>query len=158
MAGRIIRGIVAVDPNLAIGRAGELPWHYPADLSFFKETTMGQAILMGRTTFESIGRPLPGRENIVLSRSGFTHPEVRTIRSPSEIEELIAELDRDLYVIGGAQVYRTLAPLIDEWIVTRIPVAAEGTDAFLTPEIFEGFRKVGERELGDGLIVEYLER
>lgn len=158
MARGKIRGIVATDPKLAIGRGGTLPWRYPADLRFFKETTLGHAVLMGRKTFESIGRPLPGRENIVLTRSDFTHPGVRRIRDLAEVAELAARLESDLFVIGGAQVYEAMAPLIEEWIVTRVPEVAEGADTFLPPTIFDGFRSVGTRELEDGLVVEYLER
>lgn len=158
MAPPTIKGIVAVDPRLAIGRGGELPWHYPADLRFFKETTLGNIVLMGRKTFESIGRPLPGRENVVLTRTGFTHPGVRAIRDVDDVARILAGEDRNLFVIGGAQVYEALAPLIQEWIVTRIPVEAEGADTFLPPTIFEGFASAGRRELGDGLVVEYLRR
>jgi dihydrofolate reductase len=153
-----IRGIVATDPRLAIGREGSLPWHYPADLRFFKETTLGNLILMGRRTFESIGRPLPGRENIVLTRSGFAHPDVRCIGDVAELEWILAREDRDLYVIGGAQVYEAMMPLISEWIVTRVPEIAEGADTFLPETIFTGFTSAGRRELGEGLVVEYLQR
>ncbi|HCA57471.1 MAG TPA: dihydrofolate reductase, partial [Blastocatellia bacterium] len=68
-------GIVAIAENFAIGKGGKLPWHYPADLKFFKETTTGNAVVMGRTTWDSIGRPLPNRLNIVLSRSGSIEPQ-----------------------------------------------------------------------------------
>jgi dihydrofolate reductase len=158
MAGSVIRGIVATDPRLAIGRGGTLPWHYPEDLRFFKETTLGHLVLMGRRTFESIGRPLPGRENVVLTRSGFHHPGVRCIRAVGEVERLLAAGDRDLFVIGGAQVYEAMAPLIDEWIVTRIPEVAEGADTFLPATLFDGFSIISQRELGSGLVVEYWRR
>lgn len=158
MATPRIRGIVAVDPRLAIGREGALPWHYPADLRFFKETTLGQAVLMGRRTFESIGRPLPGRRNIVLTRSGFSHPGVTTITGIDALPDLLAEEAQDLYVIGGAQVYEAMAPLISEWIITRIPAIAEGADTFLPERIFEGYTEAGQRELGDGLVVEFMRR
>lgn len=158
MAERLVRGIVAVDPRLAIGRGGTLPWHYPEDLRFFKETTLGQIVLMGRRTFESIGKPLPGRRNLVLTRSGFSHPGVTTIAGPEELAGILTGEDRDLYVIGGATVYEALAPLIQEWIVTRVPEVAVGADTFLPPQIFEGFAVVDRRELGNGLVVDYLRR
>jgi len=158
MTDRVIRGIVATDPKLAIGREGELPWHYPADLQFFKETTMGHPIVMGRKTFESIGRPLPGRRNIILSRAGRTYPGTETIASLEELMELQGWESGPLYIIGGAEVYEAAASMIEEWIVTRIPEVAEGADTFLPPTLFEGFRVRERRELGAGLVVEYLDR
>jgi dihydrofolate reductase len=156
MARPVIRGIVAVDPRLAIGRGGALPWHYPADLRFFREQTTGHLVLMGRRTFESIGRPLPGRRNIVLSRSGFSYPCVEVIADLDEVKKITAEESRDLYVIGGAQIYQALGPLIEEWVVTRIPVVAEGADTFLPATLFDGFEVFDRRDLGDGLAAEFL--
>lgn len=78
--------VVAMDPNRLIGRDGSLPWHLPEDLAFFKKTTLGHPVLMGRKTFESIGRPLPKRRNIVLTRDrSWSHPGVEVIHSPDEI-------------------------------------------------------------------------
>ena len=115
--------IVAMDPNRLIGRDGTLPWHLPEDLAFFKRTTLGHPVLMGRKTFESIGRPLPKRRNIVLTRDkSWSHPGVDVIHSPEEIPAT----DGDVFVIGGAEIYRALCGRIDEWLVSHVHAAHEG--------------------------------
>src|SRR6188768_3310739 len=103
----MIKGIVAIAQNLAIGKGGKLPWHYPADLKFFKETTIGNAVVMGATTWRSIGKPLPGRLNIVLSRSGIigTLPNAMRLGSKDEVGTLSQYLNRDVFIIGGAKTY-----------------------------------------------------
>src|SRR5690348_9123367 len=116
----MIIGIVAISQNYAIGKDGKLPWHYPADLKFFKQTTIGNAIVMGSNTWRSIGKPLSDRLSIVLSRSAEieNQPNVLLLRSREELLALSKFLRGDLYVIGGAQTYRSLADIIDEWLVT----------------------------------------
>lgn len=121
--------IVAMDPNRLIGAGGKLPWHLPEDLAFFKKTTLGHPVLMGRKTFESIGRPLPKRRNIVLTRDkSWSHEGVDVIHSPDQI----AEMDGDIFVIGGAEIYAALSPLIDEWLVSHVHHSYEG-DTYLAP-------------------------
>jgi len=117
--------------NRVIGNAGTIPWHLPEDFKFFKATTMGHAILMGRKTYESIGKPLPGRENIVLSRTMPETPGVTIIRSLDELKELENKLDgRDLFVIGGEEIYRLLLPRVQELYVTKVPQTIEGDTHF----------------------------
>lgn len=129
--------VVAMDPNRLIGRDGALPWHLPEDLAFFKKTTLGHPVLMGRKTFESIGRPLPKRRNIVLTRDrSWSHPGVDVIHSPEEIPEA----DGNIFVIGGAEIYYALAGRIDEWLVSHIHFAHEG-DTHLA-EFEQNFPKV----------------
>jgi dihydrofolate reductase len=123
--------IVAMSSNRVIGRDGTLPWHYPEDLKFFKRTTLGHPILMGRTTFESIGRPLPGRQNIVLSRTMERHEGITVIRDVSELVQHVPA-DSTVFVIGGAQVYGDLLPQCDGLYLTWIEQAYEG-DTFLPP-------------------------
>ena len=95
--------VVAMDPKRLIGCNGSLPWHLPEDLAFFKKTTLGHPVLMGRKTFESIGRPLPKRRNIVLTRDrSWNHPGVEVIHSPVEI----TNADEKIFVIGGAEIYK----------------------------------------------------
>ena len=114
--------------NRIIGNAGTIPWHLPEDFKFFKTTTMGHAILMGRKTYESIGRPLPGRENIVLSR---TMPETSGITVIRSLDELKEQADgRDLFVIGGEEIYRLLLPKVQELYVTKVPRTIEGDTHF----------------------------
>ena len=93
-----------------IGHAGNLPWHLPDDLAFFKRTTSGHPIVMGRKTFDSIGRPLPKRKNIVLTRDqAWVHPGVLVIHEVSELAAL-TEDDDIVYVIGGAEIYQEFFP------------------------------------------------
>ena len=156
----MIIGIVAISKNNAIGKGGKLPWHYPADLKSFKETTIGNAVVMGATTWRSIGKPLPGRLNIVLSRSGIigTLPNAMRLGSKDEVGTLSQYLNRDVFIIGGAKTYEAFADVIDKWIVTRVPITVEDADTFMPTGFLNGFAKVESKELGDGLQVEILQR
>jgi dihydrofolate reductase len=156
----MIIGIVAIARDNAIGKNGKLPWYYPADLKFFKETTMGSAIVMGSNTWRSIGKPLPGRLNIVLSRAGIIDifPDVMRLGSALEVLTLSQYLNRDVFVIGGAKTYEAFADVMDKWIVTDIPITVEGADTFFPNELLDGFEQTDSRDLGDGLTVRFLER
>lgn len=115
--------VVAMDPNRLIGANGSLPWHLPEDLAFFKKTTVGSPILMGRKTFESIGRPLPKRKNIVLTRDeSWSHDGVEVIHTP---EEIPADEEK-IFIIGGAEIYKALTPAINEWLVSHVHEVHEG--------------------------------
>ena len=127
----MIKAIVAMAENRVIGNAGTIPWHLPEDFKFFKATTMGHAILMGRKTYESIGKPLPGRENIVLSRTMLETPGVTVIRSIDELKEPeFTQGGRDLFVIGGEEIYRLLLPRVQELYVTKVPRTIDGDTHF----------------------------
>lgn len=111
--------IVAVDRQRGIGIANQLPWHLPEDLAHFKRLTSGHAILMGRKTFESIGRPLPQRRNIVVTRNpDWQHEGVEVCTSLAAALALIA--DSGGYIIGGAQIFREAMPLARRLVVTEI--------------------------------------
>lgn len=155
-----IIGIVAVAENLAIGKGGKLPWHYPADLKHFKQTTTGNAIVMGSNTWRSIGKPLSNRLNIVLSRRAQLDSgnNLLFLRDVSEASDLSKFLRGDLYVIGGAHIYEAFAPLIDSWIVTEIPETVENADVFMPVNYLEGFRLVEAEELDGELTVRRYER
>lgn len=113
--------------NRVIGRGNEIPWHLPEDFKWFKRMTTGNVVVMGRKTFESIGRPLPNRETIVVSRSGFSHPGVRTVGRLDEID--VASETREVFICGGAQIYeQTLAQCSDLYL-TLVKREVEG-DAF----------------------------
>jgi dihydrofolate reductase len=136
----MIKAIVAMAENRVIGHAGAIPWHLPEDFKFFKATTMGHAILMGRKTYESIGKPLPGRENIVLSR---TMPETSGVTVIRSLEELREPTDgRDLFVIGGEEIYRLLLPKVQELYVTKVPRSIDGDTRF--PEFESQFDAVNK--------------
>ena len=155
-----IIGIVAVAENLAIGKGGKLPWHYPADLKHFKQTTTGNAIVMGSNTWRSIGQPLSNRLNIVLSRRAQldTANDLIFLRNEDEAADLSKFLSGDLYVIGGAHIYEAFAPLIDSWIVTEIPETIADADVFMPADYLEGFQLADAEELEDGLVVRRYER
>lgn len=125
--------IVAVANNMAIGKDNALPWHLPADLKYFKSVTMGKPILMGRKTFESIGRPLPGRQNIVLTRDQGWHADGVTVVNDYIAAEQAAQDADEIMVIGGAQIYASMLAKTSRLYVTEIDCDVEG-DAFF-PEI-----------------------
>jgi dihydrofolate reductase len=156
----MIIGIVAVDKNGAIGKGGKLPWLYSADMKFFKETTTGNAVVMGHNTWRSLKKPLPNRLNIVLSRQSEIEPQdsVVVLRDVESVLSLAETLDKDLYVIGGEQVYRSFLLYIDKWLVTEVPLTIEDADAFIPKNYLEGFRAVGSKELEENLIVSFYER
>lgn len=156
----MIIGIVAVGKNNAVGKDGKLPWHYSADLKFFKETTTGHAVVMGFNTWRAIGKPLPNRLNIVLSRSAQLEDDANLLflRSKDEVVMLSKYLRRAAYVIGGAKTYAEFADVIDGWIVTRIPLDVESADTFMPDDFLDGFSVVETLELADGLNVETFRR
>lgn len=150
--------IVAISRNFAIGRGGTLPWHYSADLGFFKRTTSGHTIVMGFNTWLSIGRALPGRRNIVLSRSRGIPPGsgAEICRDRNVIIELAK--NEDVFVIGGAGLYRAFAADIERWIVTEIPEYIPDADTFLPEDSFVDFELLEAEEIGDGLIAKTYRR
>ncbi len=141
----IYKAIVAMASNRVIGRDGALPWHLPEDFKWFKKTTLGRPIVMGRKTWESIGRPLPGRRNIVVSRSWNEAPEgAEVVGSVEALAKL--DLEGEVFVIGGAGLYEAMLPLCAEVLLSYVFEAHEGdtefppfeTD-FAEPEIVERF-------------------
>lgn len=121
--------IVAHDPNLVIGKDGSLPWHYSEDLKFFKRTTMGAPLLMGRVVFEELNeKPLPGRENVVLSRSK-SYDHVKTFESIGDALNYLSDWD-DVFVIGGGEIYKQMIDIVDELVITEIKKEYEG-DTYL---------------------------
>ena len=121
-----MKAIAAMSLNRAIGIEGQIPWHLPEDLKFFKRTTLGHVILMGRKTYDSIGKPLPGRENWVMTR-GADIPGVRVIRDLSEVAP--PSDGREIFLIGGAQLYEALLPQCSELYLTLVKREVAG-DAF----------------------------
>jgi len=125
--------IVATAENGVIGRDGGLPWRLPADLAAFKRRTMGHHVLLGRRTWESIGRPLPGRRMLVVSRqAALDLPEgVRRVGSPEEgIEVAAAAGENELFVAGGGELYRALLPRAGRVYLTRVLAEVEGDTRF----------------------------
>ena len=120
--------VVAHDPNLVIGKEGGLPWRYPEDLKHFKATTMGGTMIMGRGVFEELNEiPLPGRKNIVLSRS----KTYENVDSYTSLEEALDAVDaEEVFIIGGGVLYRDALPEADKMIVTQVNKEYEGDTYF----------------------------
>lgn len=137
--------VVAISDNGVIGRDGQLPWHLPADLKHFKATTSGKTILMGRCTWESIGRPLPRRKNVVLSSRDLELPaDVALVSTLEEAAELTE--GEEVMLIGGAQVYRSVLERgwVQRIVLTRVLAEVKG-DAFLELPL-SGYRCVESHE------------
>ncbi|MCU4674415.1 dihydrofolate reductase [Catenovulum sp. 2E275] len=135
----IISMIAAMTPDYVIGKDNQMLWHLPADFKFFKQTTLGKPIIMGRKTFESIGKPLPGRLNIVLSTgSDSPHPDVVLVNTPQEAittaqQELEHGEENEIMVIGGGVIYQLFLPLADRLYITEVNAKIDG-DAYF-PQI-----------------------
>jgi len=136
--------IVAMDDNRLIGSNNDLPWQMPADLAYFKRTTMGKPIVMGRKTFTSIGRPLPGRRNIVITRnSGFSAPGCEIANGIQAAMSLCSDVE-EVMLIGGASLYQQTIDQATRLYVTRIHHSFDGDTWF--PEIDPGLWKEESRE------------
>jgi dihydrofolate reductase len=123
-------GIVAMTAQRLIGKDGTLPWHLPDDLAFFKQTTSGHAIVMGRKTFDSIGRPLPKRQNIVLTRDrSWSHPGVTVIHDTRELSNALT-MPGEVYIIGGAEIYQAFLPQTDALLITHVKENFSGDTYF----------------------------
>jgi dihydrofolate reductase len=135
--------IAAMDRKRAIGKAGALPWHLPEDLQHFKRLTTGQTVLMGRKTFESIGKALPKRKNLVLTRDPNWRANGAQVVSSLDNALVLSESET-LWVIGGGEIYRLAMPTATRLEITHVDTEVIAADTFF-PEIPEGFR-VSERE------------
>lgn len=137
--------IVAISDNNAIGRDNALLWHISEDLRFFKRTTLGSPVIMGRKTFESIGRALPGRVNIVVSRGFSTGEDVAVTGSLEEAFRVAEETNLErCFVMGGGQIYAQAMPLVDRLVVTHVHTVIEDADTFF-PSIDPVVWAVSER-------------
>jgi dihydrofolate reductase len=122
--------VVAIDRNMVIGKDGALPWRLPDDLKHVRELTIGKPLIMGRRTYDSIGRPLPGRTNIVLTRDPAFHPEgVKVARSKEEALALAGDVP-EVIVFGGAEIYRLFLPEADRLYLTEVDAAVTGDARF----------------------------
>lgn len=138
-----LKAIAAMSENRVIGNGNKIPWHLPEDFKWFKKMTTGQIIVMGRKTFESIGRPLPNRTTIILSRTNFQYPDVQTISDLGEIN--LENETRQVFICGGAQIYEQTLPLCSDLYLTLVKRVVEGDTFFplfenqfeLSGEIFD---------------------
>lgn len=143
--------ICAMARNRVIGRNNKLPWHLSEDLKYFKRVTMGHCIIMGRKTWESIGRPLPGRTNIVVSRDKNYEPEgarvVHSLEEAIELAEKVSFVDgsEEAFVIGGAALYREALPLASRFHLTRVHAEVDGDTSL--PEFDESqWHEIGRED------------
>lgn len=135
--------IVAHDENRVIGYENKMPWHLPGELKYFKEQTMGKPVIMGRKTFESIGKPLPGRRNIVISRNAaYQYDGIEVVTSIEEALSLVSDVP-EVMIIGGEQIFRMALPIADRLYITKIEHSFEGDTYFPT---YDEWQQVVERE------------
>lgn len=143
--------VVAVSENDVIGKDGKLPWHFPADLKFFKNLTTGHTVIMGRKTFDSIGKALPNRRNIVVSRQA--HAPVEGVEFVSSIETALEKAGpQDVFIIGGASIYEATLGRVEGIYLTHIGQTFQG-DAFY-PGVPAGFKKVSSQKLQESPLIE----
>jgi dihydrofolate reductase len=153
--------IAAVAQNGVIGADGGIPWHLPEDFAHFKATTLGHTLVMGRTTYESIGRPLPGRTTIVLTRDPDWHPSrhasshlpagADAVLVADSLEEALTMAEGDVFVAGGAAVYLVALPYADEQLISEVDLSPPG-DTFYPVFDREQWQEVG-REAHEGFDV-----
>jgi dihydrofolate reductase len=149
--------IVAIAENGIIGREGELPWHIAADLRRFKRLTMGHAIVMGRKTWESIGRPLPGRTSIIVTRRAEYDPGDRNVLVATSLDEALkfarqADCQQDqIFIIGGAAIYADTLPRADRLYVTRVHSEVDGDVSFPAVEWNDWELREQSRHTADSL-------
>lgn len=148
--------IAALSLNGVIGNKGDIPWHLPEDFKWFKEKTLGNTLLMGRKTYESIGRPLPGRKTIVLSRqTSLDLPEeVTLINSPEELKDV--DIQGTLFICGGAEIYKQFLPQCSDLYLTWVKQEVEGDTFF--PEFEKLFGLKGILREEEGFRIQHLIR
>ncbi|PTO60908.1 type 3 dihydrofolate reductase [Vibrio splendidus] len=135
----IISMIAAMANNRVIGKDNQMPWHLPADFAWFKRSTMGKPVVMGRKTYDSIGRPLPGRLNVVISRDESLEIEgVTTVTSVEKALELVSDVD-EVMIIGGGSIYESCLPKANKLYLTYIDFDVDGDTRF--PDWGEGWKQ-----------------
>jgi dihydrofolate reductase len=149
--------VAAVAANGVIGRDGALPWHLPEDLRHFKRLTKGHVLVMGRRTFDSIGRPLPGRTTIVVTRQpDWSADDVLTAPGVPEALARAAEIDEEVFVVGGFAIFREAMPVADRMVVTAVDARPDG-DTVFPPVDWAAWREA-EREPHEGFEIVTYER
>jgi dihydrofolate reductase len=143
----MIKIIAAVSENMVIGKDNKIPWHYPEDLKHFKEMTLDSVVIMGKKTFESIGKPLPRRKNIVI-----TSNPINEIECYSSLEDALNFYQfNQIWLIGGRSIYEQGMEYANEIHLTRIPIYIEGDDVIKFPNINESFSKKETIKIRDNL-------
>ncbi len=146
--------VLAIGKNGAIGKDGKVPWHIPEDLKHFRRATTGHAVIMGRKTWDEVGKPLPNRRNLVVSRSkGLTLPGAEVYATLEEAIAHARETDADPRIIGGAQIYAAALPLATRILLTEVDREVEGDTFFQLDRT--GFRET-ERRKGEDPTVSFV--
>ncbi len=150
--------VAAVAANGVIGRDGGIPWHLPEDLPRVKRLTLGHVLVMGRRTYESIGRPLPGRTTVVVTgQAGWAAAGVLSATSVEEALAIAGALDDEVYVMGGTEVYRAALPVADRLLITEVVGEPDGDTYF--PKVDWSQWREASREQRDGFaFVDYVRR
>ncbi len=150
----------AIAKNGVIGKEGKLPWHLPEDLKRFKKLTLGHVLVMGRKTFDSIGRPLPGRTTVVMTRQADweppSGPSPMVLRAGS-LDEALAKagaIDPEVFVVGGGEVYAEALPRADAMVLTWVDAEPEG-DAFFPEVNWSAWKEASSEAIEGGRIVRY---
>ena len=152
--------IAAVDQNLAIGKDGGIPWDIKEDLKFFREKTQNSAIIMGRATFDSIGRPLPNRKNIVMTRSPQDREGVTEVTSAEDAIDEAKIFSQTINIIGGEYIYKEFLPIATKLIITEVGLNINSPDAYFPEWSTEEWKEVSRTDSSENGIkfsfVEYL--
>ena len=152
--------IAAVDQNLAIGKDGGIPWDIKEDLKFFREKTRNSAIIMGRATFDSIGRPLPNRKNIVMTRSPQDREGVTEVTSVEDAIDEAKIFSQTINIIGGEYIYKEFLPIATKLIITEVGLNINSPDAYFPEWSTEEWKEVSRTDSSENGIkfsfVEYL--
>ena len=150
--------IAAVDKNLAIGKDGKIPWEIKEDLKFFRENTEDSAIIMGRATFDSIGRPLPKRKNIVMTRTFKGREGVIEVNSSQDALEQAKSYSEKINIIGGEYIYKEFLPLATKLLITEIDIEVISPDAFFPEWDINQWKEVSRKQSSEnGLDFSFVE-
>tara|TARA_Y100001970_G_scaffold283555_1_gene398968 strand:- start:296 stop:775 length:480 start_codon:yes stop_codon:yes gene_type:complete len=150
--------IAAVDKNLAIGKDGQIPWDIKEDLKFFRENTENTAIIMGRATYDSIGRPLPKRKNIVMTRTKKNREGVIEVSNSEEALEQAATYSKKVNIIGGEYIYKEFLPLATKLLITKIEIEVKSPDAYFPAWDANVWRETSKKESSEnGLSFSFVE-
>ena len=150
--------IAAVDKNLAIGKDGKIPWEIKEDLKFFRENTEDTAIIMGRATYDSIGRPLPNRRNIVMTRTFKEREGIIEVNSSKDALEQAKSYSEKINIIGGEYIYKEFLPLATKLLITEIDIEVISPDAFFPEWDINQWKEVSRKQSSEnGLDFSFVE-
>ena len=150
--------IAAVDKNLAIGKDGKIPWEVKEDLKFFRENTEDSAIIMGRATFDSIGRPLPKRKNIVMTRTFKGREGVIEVNSSKDALEQAKSYSEKINIIGGEYIYKEFLPLATKLLITEIDIEVISPDTFFPKWDINQWKEISRKQSSEnGLNFSFVE-